>query len=219
MIHVKTFPLGPFQMNSHVVYNDTTHEAVLFDTGRDPEVVLDFLNAKALTLKLLLYTHAHLDHVEGHAAIRAQYPQLEAYIHPEEQFWIDGLAMQAAMFHMPQPQPPVIQRYIEDGEEFQLDGFEVKAYHTPGHTPGGICYFIPQGPILVAGDTIFYRSIGRTDFPKGDYDTLLQSITQKVLTLPPQTRIYSGHGPVTTVAEEQAENPFVQQYLAAQATR
>jgi len=215
MICVESFPLGPFQMNSHVVYDDQTREAVLFDTGRDPQPVLDFIQANGLDLKLLLYTHAHLDHVEGHAAIRAKYPQIPCYIHAEEQFWIDGLATQAQMFHMPEPAPPQITRFIDEGERFTLDAFEIEVFHTPGHTPGGICYFIPQGPVLMAGDTIFYGSIGRTDFPRGDYDTLMASITQKVLTRPDETRIYSGHGPVTTVSRERAENPFLQSYTAS----
>lgn len=214
MIRVETFPLGPFAMNSHVVYDDTTQEAVLFDTGRDPQPVLDFLKRKNLTLKLLLYTHAHIDHVEGAATVQAAYPEVPTYIHPEEQFWLEGLDMQASMFHLPKAQPPNITRFITDGERFGLDAFEITAHHTPGHTPGGVCYFMPQGPVLMAGDTIFSGSIGRTDFPRGDYDTLMASIINKVMPLPEDTQIYSGHGPVTTVGEEKRHNQFILAYQA-----
>lgn len=213
MLQVETFTLGMFQVHNYLLFDTDTREAVLIDTGKNPTAVLDSIERHQLDLKLLLYTHTHIDHVEGHALIREAYPDLPAWMHAEEQFWVNALAMQAEMFHMPTPSPPVITGFVEPGQVFELGNFSLEARFCPGHTPGGISYYVKEGPFVFTGDTIFYGSIGRTDFPRGDFDTLMDSIATQILTLPDDTTIYSGHGPVTTVGRERQTNPFILQHI------
>lgn len=215
MLKVQEFTLGMFQVHNYLLYDTDTREAVLIDTGKNPEDVLAFLDKNQLDMKLLLYTHTHIDHVEGHHTIREAFPDLPAWMHTEEQFWVDALPMQAEMFGMSVPEPPVITGYVEHGQVFKLTNMTLESRFCPGHTPGGISYYVPEGPFVFTGDTIFAGSIGRTDFPRGDFKTLMTSIETQILTLPDDTLIYSGHGPVTTVGEERQNNPFVLQYLTA----
>ncbi len=214
MLTVKCFTLGMFQVNNYLLYDDADRQAVLVDTGKDPYPVLDYIKAHQLDLKLLLYTHTHIDHVEGHEVIREAYPDLEAWMHPEEQFWVDALPMQAEMFRMDPPKTPVITGMVTPGQVFQVGAFTLEARFCPGHTPGGISYYVSQGPFLFTGDSIFAGTIGRTDFPKGDFETLMASIREQILTLPDETVVYPGHGPSTTVGEERRSNPYVLQYLS-----
>ncbi len=209
MLHVDIFTLGIFQVHSYLMYDDVTQEAVLIDTGKDPVEILDTLRRKNLDLKLLLYTHTHIDHIEGHQLIREAYPDLPAWVHAADQFWIDALPMQAQMFRMPVPEPPVITGYVEPGHVFSLSHCTIEARFCPGHTPGGVSYYVPEGPFLFTGDTLFAGAIGRTDFPRGDFNTLMHSISTQILTLPDETIVYSGHGPVTTIGNERAGNPYL----------
>lgn len=215
MLQVEMYTLGMFQVHNYLLFDTETKEAVLFDTGANPQEILQTIEEEGLDLKLLLYTHTHIDHVEGHEVIRKAYPDLPAYMHREEQFWVDALPMQAQMFHMTPPSPPVITGYVEPGQVFTLTNFTIEARFCPGHTPGGISYYVKEGPFVFTGDTIFAGSIGRTDFPRGDFETLMNAINTQILTLPDNTILYSGHGPVTTVGEERRSNPFVLQYLTS----
>jgi glyoxylase-like metal-dependent hydrolase (beta-lactamase superfamily II) len=215
MLKVKEFTLGMFQVHNYLLYDTDTRESVLFDTGKNPDDVLSFLSANELDLKILLYTHTHIDHVEGHSTIRAAYPDLPAWMHTEEQFWVDALDMQAQMFGMTTPEPPVITGFVEHGQTFELGNMTIESRFCPGHTPGGISYYVPEGPFVFTGDTIFAGAIGRTDFPRGNFTDLMHSIETQILTLPDDTLIYSGHGPVTTVGEERRSNPYVLQHLTA----
>lgn len=213
LLQVKMFTLGMFQVHNYLLFDTETKNTVLIDTGKDPHVIVDTLKQEGLHLKLILYTHTHIDHVEGHAVIREAYPDVPAWMHPEEQFWVDALPMQAGMFGMEPPKPPVITGFVQPGQRFEFAHFSLEARFCPGHTPGGITYYVPEGPFAFTGDTIFAGSIGRTDFPKGDFQALMNSIASQILTLPDETTIYSGHGPVTTVGKEREANPFVLQYL------
>jgi hydroxyacylglutathione hydrolase len=215
MLHVEMFTLGMFQVHNYLLYDSDTREAVLIDTGKDPYEILSAIEQEKLDLKLLLYTHTHIDHVEGHSVIREAYPDLPAWMHPEEQFWVDALPMQAQMFRMEPPKAPVITGLVQPGQVFTFQNFTLEARFCPGHTPGGISYYVKEGPYVFTGDTIFSGSIGRTDFPKGDFTALMEAIASQILTLPDNTILYSGHGPVTTVGEERRSNPFVLEYLNA----
>ncbi len=215
MLKVKSFTLGAFQVHNYLLYDTDTREAVLIDTGKDPEPILQAIATESLDLKLLLYTHTHIDHVEGHGTIRQAYPDLPAWMHPEEQFWVEALPMQAQMFQMPIPEPPVITGFVTPGQIFTLNHFTLEVRFCPGHTPGGISYYVKEGPFLFTGDTIFAGSIGRTDFPKGDFQELMDSIETQILTLPDETIVYPGHGPSTTIGQERMTNPFVLDYLAS----
>lgn len=211
MLQVKTFTLGMFAVHNYLLFDTETKTTVLIDTGKAPYPILDFIAENKLDLKLLLYTHTHIDHVEGNQVIRDAYPDLPAWMHAEEQFWVDALPMQAQMFGMDKPPIPMIPGRIEPGQVFDCGTFTLESRFCPGHTPGGMSFYVPKGPFLFSGDTIFAGSIGRTDFPKGDFETLIQSIKTQVLTLPDETIIYSGHGEETTVGIEKAQNPYILQ--------
>jgi glyoxylase-like metal-dependent hydrolase (beta-lactamase superfamily II) len=215
MLQTAVFTLGMFQVNNYVLFDPETREAVLIDTGKDPQVIVDFIREKQLDLKLILYTHTHIDHVEGHGDIRPAFSDVPAWMHPEEQFWVDALPQQAQMFQMDVPEPPKITGLVEPGQVFALTNFSLEARFCPGHTPGGISYYVAEGPYLFTGDSLFKGTIGRTDFPKGDFDTLMRSIETQLMTLPDETVVYPGHGPKTTVGAEKASNPFVLQYLGS----
>lgn len=213
MLHVETFTLGMFQVHNYLIYDDQTREAVLIDTGKDPRDMVEQIHHKQLDLKLLLYTHAHIDHIEGYWTIRDAFPDIPVWLHPEDLFWVNALPVQAQMFHMEVPKMPEITGYVNPPQVFELTNFSLEARFCPGHTPGGISYYVKEGPFVFTGDTIFAGSIGRTDFPKGDFQTLMHSIQTQILTLPDETRLYSGHGPETTVGQERVSNPFVLQYV------
>jgi hydroxyacylglutathione hydrolase len=212
MLNLKTYTLGLFQVHNYLLWDSESKEAVLIDTGNSPEAILTTIQQEGLDLKLLLYTHAHLDHIEGHGTIRAAYPDLPAWIYPEEQFWIEALPMQAQMFGMQTPEPPTITGFVQPGQKFTLSHFSLEARFCPGHTPGGISYYVPDGPFLFTGDTLFAGTIGRTDFPKGDYETLMQSIMTQILPLPDETILYPGHGEASTIGQERRSNPFILSY-------
>jgi hydroxyacylglutathione hydrolase len=209
MIHVETFTLGMFQVHTYVLWDDNTRQSVIIDAGLNPQPVLAFLQREGLSPQHLFLTHAHIDHVEGHAALTEALPGLRLYMHPEESFWLDNLALQANMFHMQAPAKPTVDVPVADGDSFAFDTFNVVARHAPGHAPGSICYHVPEAELMFVGDVIFAGSIGRTDFPKGDHATLLNAIDRVVLSLPDATRLYPGHGPSTTVGVERRSNPFL----------
>ena len=211
---VKTFTLGAFSVHNYVLYDTDTREAVLIDSGYNPQAILTFLTEHNLTLSLWLYTHTHVDHLEGHGSIREVFPDIPAYVHAEEQFWIDRLQLSAETYGLPTPKEPYGFVFIEPGHTFTLTNMTIESRFCPGHTPGGLSFYVPEGPFVFTGDSLFQNSIGRTDFPRGDYDTLMTSITQQLLTLPDDTVVYSGHGDETTIGDERRHNPFILSYLA-----
>jgi glyoxylase-like metal-dependent hydrolase (beta-lactamase superfamily II) len=219
MLVVKTYTLGMFQVHNYLLVDTDTREAVLIDTGKNPQAVLDTLAQEDLDLTLILYTHTHIDHVEGHHVIRQAYPDVPAWMHAEDQFWIDALPMQAEMFQMKPPPPPIITGFVTPGQVFELTNCTFEARFCPGHTPGGISYYVKEGPFVFTGDSLFAGSIGRTDFPRGDFDTLMDSINTQLLTLPDDTWVYSGHGPVTTIGDERRQNPYILNHLARSTSR
>lgn len=209
MLQVEMFTFGMFQVYNYLLYDTDTREAVMVDTGKDPYAMLEAIEAKQLDLKLLLYTHTHIDHIEGHSTVRDAYPDLPAWMHPEEEFWVKALPMQAQMFDMPVPEQPVITGFVQLGQIFGFTNFSLEARFCPGHTPGGISYYVKEGPFVFTGDTIFAGSIGRTDFPDGSFDDLRDAIHTKLFTLPDDTIVLPGHGPKTTIGREKRSNPFV----------
>ncbi|WP_461833783.1 MBL fold metallo-hydrolase [Desulfothermus sp.] len=207
MLKVSCFPLGPLQTNCYVVHNSV--EAIVIDPGGDPSVVLNFLKKNNLVLKFILNTHFHFDHILGNKDLQDA-TSVDILASNKDDFLLKAqVGGGGGMFGFPKV-PPFTYKNLEEGEVYWL-GETAYVYSTPGHTPGSLSFYFPESKALFSGDLIFQRSIGRTDFPGGSLEELLDSVRKKVFVLPGDTVIYSGHGPATTVHEEKLFNPFFQQ--------
>ena len=198
----------PFQSNCWILGCSETQIAVVIDPG-DEAAIYQTLEAYRLTVKYLIHTHGHLDHVSATAAIQ-QETGAPVLIHEEDQILLDNLELQGTMFGLAAPEPPTVDRYIREGDKIDWAGHTLSVIETPGHSPGGVCLNLEEEKILFAGDTLFQDSIGRTDLWGGDYEQLLYSIRDKLWQLDDDTIVCPGHGPRTTIGREKRENPFLQ---------
>ena len=206
---IQTIPVGPLQCNCSILLDEATGEALVIDPGDEPEKILQALEAMKARPVALLHTHAHFDHISGTRGVKEK-TGAAIRLHPADQPLYDALPDQAAMFGIPAGEPLPIDAPIADGETISFGGHSVTAIHTPGHTPGSTCYLLSgERPALFAGDTLFRRSIGRTDLWGGDTDTILDSIRTRLYSLDENTPVVCGHGPGTTIGEEKRANPFV----------
>ncbi len=204
---VRAITMGLFRVNSYVVWDEDSKEALLIDPGAEFEHIMHVVEIEKILPRFLLLTHAHFDHVEGVNALKKHY-SLPLVAHPEGQRMLDGLPEQAALFDLTWEQPiPRIDRFLSDGETITIGGEAFRVMYTPGHSICGVSY--AGDGIAFVGDLIFRDAVGRTDFKGGSSEALLNSIHSRIFTLPPHTRLLSGHGPETTVEREMAENPFV----------
>jgi hydroxyacylglutathione hydrolase len=205
---IQTLPVGPLQCNCSILVDPETREAVIIDPGDEPDRILAALAAHKARAVALLHTHGHFDHIGGTSVV-ARATQAPIRLHAADRFLYDGLSEQAAYFglSLPAPEPPG--EPLTDGERIPFGRFAVTALHTPGHTPGSTCFLLEgHDSRLFAGDTLFRRSIGRTDLRGGDTDQILASIRGKLFRLPEATPVVCGHGPGTTIGEERRLNPF-----------
>ncbi len=212
MMNVDKFEFNPFGENTYIIWDQTTLEAIVIDPGMSSEnenKQFDrFIQAKNLSLKAILLTHIHIDHTFGVDHLKTKY-DIPVLANQADEFLGQRRMEQAAMFHLPfQLSPLSIDRLIEEGEVMRLNNNTIYALHAPGHSPGSLLYYIPTAEILFSGDVLFQGSIGRTDLPGGNYGQLIASINTKIAELPPTTRVYPGHGPATTIAEELRSNPY-----------
>lgn len=211
MMLLETFPVGSFQCNCSILACGDTKEAVVVDPGGEHQRILEIVRHFDLTVKWIVHTHAHLDHIYETRDVKEQAGGTIA-LHKDDLFLYDGFAMQAAMFGW-QVRPVLpVEHWLADGETLGFGKRAAEVIHTPGHTPGSCCFRVDSddGALLLAGDTLFQRSIGRTDLPGGSFPTLKKSIQAKLYTLDPDTAVIPGHGPRTTVGDEARHNPFVQ---------
>lgn len=208
MIHT-VLPVGVlFQQNCAIVGDEETREVFIVDPGDEPGRIRDEVERLGVRVKGVLITHAHLDHVGAVAEIKEAYG-VEAWMHPGEQELYDHVGDQAEMFGLKRPRQAVIEHELRGGMTVEIGRYRLEVLDTPGHSPASVSFYIPQAQRVIAGDTLFRRSIGRTDLPGGDLSTLLRSIRKKLLTLPPDTEVYPGHGPETTIGDEAKHNPFL----------
>jgi len=208
LIH-EVLPVGFLQCNCHVVGDPETREAVVIDPGDEPDAILATLRRHNLTVKAILITHAHPDHVGGAAKLKAA-TGAPVWMHPDDRWLLENVAMQCAAFGFPAPPAVAMDAALKPGDDIRWGAnLRVQVLHTPGHTPGSSCLYLPDHKILFAGDTLFAGSIGRTDLWGGSYDAILRSIHAQLLPLDPETVVYPGHGPHTTLAEEKETNPFL----------
>jgi glyoxylase-like metal-dependent hydrolase (beta-lactamase superfamily II) len=210
LIEIRAVP--PFHKNGFVVACDRTREAVVIDPGDEVADLLDIVTRQKLSVKYILLTHAHIDHVTGVARAKDAVGA-PVYLHKDDKPLYDAVPQQAAMFGLAVPRLVAIDHFYDARQPLTFGDFDVKVHHTPGHCPGGVCLAIgPAGEAgrdLFVGDTLFAGSIGRTDLPGGDYETLMHSIKRVLFALGDDATVYPGHGPTTTIGRERTTNPFL----------
>lgn len=205
----RVIPVTPFEQNCTLLWCTETHKAAVVDPGGDLDRIRAAAKAEGVTLEKILLTHAHIDHAGGTAELAKSEGLPIEGPHKEDNFWIQGLAMQAQMFGFPAPEVFTPNRWLEDGDTVTVGNETLEVLHTPGHTPGHVVFFHRGSRLAQVGDVLFNGSIGRTDFPKGDYNTLIHSIREKLFPLGDDVSFICGHGPMSTFGQERATNPFV----------
>ncbi len=209
MLQYLTIPVTAFQQNCSLVWDDTTKQAAVIDPGGDLDTLLEEVDRLGLKLEQIWLTHAHIDHAGGTAELAAQLTLPIIGPHPGDQFWIDGLPQQGAMFGFPHSDAFTPTRWLHDGDTVELAGQVLNVRHCPGHTPGHVVFHSPQMKRAFVGDVLFAGGIGRTDFPQGDHATLIASITQRLWPMGDDTVFIPGHGPESTFGRERKTNPYV----------
>jgi len=211
MITVKSFEFSPIQENTYVLYNEFNN-AIIIDPGcyfdDEKETLAGFIDKMGLTPKMLLNTHCHLDHVFGNKFVADKYG-LTLRIHEGEKKVLEFAPASGLMYNLPFDNYTGEIDFIKEGEAITLDNDRFKALLTPGHSPASLSFYNEKDGFVISGDVLFKQSIGRTDLPGGDYDTLIESIRTHLLVLPDDTKVYSGHGPVTSIGAEKRNNPFL----------
>ena len=214
MLSIKAFTFNPVQENTYILYNEN-RQCCIIDPGcyfdQERASLKEFIENSGLTPVLLLNTHCHLDHVFGNKFVHESW-NLTLHIHEKEKIVLDTAPIGGKTWQLPfdNYEGPVIM--IKEGETIMIGEDELEIRFTPGHSPGSVCFYHEAGGFVIGGDVLFNGSIGRTDLPGGDYATLINSIQTQLFTLPDDTRVYSGHGPMTTIGFEKMNNPFVKLY-------
>ena len=207
MIH-EIFPVGPLQCNCSVIGDETTREALVIDPGDDIDDVLVLIRKHNLTVKQIVVTHAHIDHVGGAMKLRAA-TGAPILLNQNDQPLLKMLDVQATWIGVEDPGKVEIDHSIAQGDTVRAGSLTANVIHTPGHTEGSVCLYFPAEKKLIAGDTLFAGSIGRTDLPGGSMRKIINSLHEKVLTLPDETVVIPGHGALTTIGDERESNPFL----------
>ncbi len=207
MIH-ETLPVGMLGCNCSVIGDEMSREAIVIDPGDDVSKIVNILEQHRLTVKTIVITHAHIDHIGGAEKLRAL-TGAPVYMHEADKMLSDQLEVQAAWLGMEAPKDPGIDQAAHEGDIIRAGSIEAHVLHTPGHTPGSISLYLPLECRVIAGDTLFQGSIGRTDLPGGDTAQISRSIRGKLYTLPEETIVFPGHGGITSIGKEKKHNPFV----------
>lgn len=211
MLQVHSFEFSPIAENTYVLYNDYGN-CIIIDPGcyypAEKEELFAWIESRSLTPKLLLNTHCHLDHVFGNKAVAEKYG-LTLHLSSREKPLLEHAPVSGLMYNLPFDNYSGNLTFIETWPKISLDEDELEIRHTPGHSPGSLSFYHEAGKFVISGDALFQRSIGRTDLPGGDFDLLIRSIREQLLSLPAETVVYSGHGPATTIGEEARLNPFL----------
>jgi hydroxyacylglutathione hydrolase len=211
MLKIKSFVFSPIQENTYLLYNEFNN-CIIIDPGcyfdAEKEQLTQLIKQSGLLPKMLLNTHCHLDHVFGNKYVAETYT-LTPQIHPNEKVVLEFAPTSGLMYNLPFDNYTGDFIFLKEGDTILLDKDELTVIEAPGHSPGHICFYCKAQNFLIGGDVLFNRSIGRTDLPGGNHEQLIKNIKEKLLVLPDETVVYSGHGPATTVGEERRENPYL----------
>ena len=211
MLKIKSFVFSPIQENTYLLYNEF-NDCLIIDPGcyfsEEKDELKDFIIQSSLLPRMLLNTHCHLDHVFGNKFV-AETWGLTLQLHEKEKKLLDYAPTSGLMYNMPFDNYKGEYIYLKEGDIVKLGEDELKVIEAPGHSPGHICFYCAKQNFIISGDVLFNRSIGRTDLPGGNHETLLKNIREKLFVLPDETVVYSGHGPETTIGEEKKYNPFL----------
>lgn len=219
-MRVERFVLTPYQQNTRLLICEEARAAVCVDPGAQSDEIVSYIRDNDVTLQAITLTHGHLDHVGGVTALHKVFPDAEIILHKEDEYLYYGLPEQPLKLGLPKSQmealgfvydpPPQLTRNWDDGEVYQFGNIRMGILHCPGHTPGHVVFAAEKDRKVFVGDCLFAGAIGRTDFPRGNYEQLIDSIKRKILPLGDDFVVYSGHGPETTVGQERRFNPFLQ---------
>ncbi|WP_286237108.1 MBL fold metallo-hydrolase [Neptuniibacter halophilus] len=205
----RIIPVTPFQQNCSLICCEKTNKAAVVDPGGDLDKILSVVAEEGVELEKILLTHAHIDHAGGTSELAERQGLPIEGPHKGDQFWIDGLAQQSQMFNFPPCEVFTPGRWLEDGDKVVVGETELAVIHCPGHTPGHVVFYNPEDQVALVGDVLFNGSIGRTDFPQGNHQELIDSIKNKLFPLGPDVEFIPGHGPGSTFGQEMQSNPYV----------
>ena len=209
MLQVKIVPVTAFAQNCSIVWDSESKEAVLIDAGGEPEKLQKEVQELGLIVKALWLTHGHLDHAGAVGALTKLWNVPVIGPHKEDAFWLDMIQDVSARYGFPIPEPVVGNQWLEGGEVLELGNETFEVRFAPGHTPGHVIFYNENNGVLWTGDVLFKESIGRTDFPRGNHQQLIDSIHRECFSLPDETQFISGHGPISTIGHEKKYNPFI----------
>jgi len=202
-------PVTPYEQNCSLIICEETKIAAIVDPGGDPKNILNIVEKQGVKVDKIILTHGHLDHVGGTQAVASKLNVPVIGPEKEDLFWLEQLEAQSQLFGFPTTASFSPTRWLEEGEVLEVGKIKLKVLHIPGHTPGHIALYDQQSKQVIVGDILFSGGIGRFDFPRGNRSLLISGIKEKLLTLPPETKVYPGHGPTTTIGKEKASNPFI----------
>jgi len=203
---VETLVVGPLYSNCYIIWDESSKNGAIIDPGDDAEIILETIKKLGIKIKYILATHGHFDHIGAVSKIITKL-DVEFLAHKNDLFFIEDCEKAARRWGIIIKQPPNPDRFIEEGDKIDIGKYTLKVITTPGHSPGGVSFI--HDNMVFCGDTLFQGSIGRTDFRKGSLEELTKSIKNRLYTLPDNTIVYSGHGPITTIGEEKKHNNFV----------
>ena len=208
VLQIKLLPLGPLQTNCYLAACDQTKLASVVDPAWDAHAIQKAADDEGWQIASILLTHCHFDHVGGLAELKTG-TEAPIYVHADAVPMLKKAAAAAGLFGLQMKTPPAPDQLINEGDTIQVGNVAFDVLYTPGHAPGHVCFYSAQYQVVFDGDVLFQQGIGRTDFEGGDFDTLIRSIREKLLTMPDGTRVFSGHGPMTTIGDERRTNPWL----------
>ena len=203
---IKTIVVGPLDVNCYIFGCEDTKVAAIIDPGDNADEIIKVIDKEGLKPEFIINTHAHFDHIGGVKAIQEHF-KIDFLLHKEDSFLIENASEQATVFGLSPIPKPDVNKFVNNGDKISLGDKIINVIHTPGHSPGGVCYYVDNN--IFVGDTMFAGSIGRTDLPGGSYETLINSIKERLFPLGDSTIVYPGHGPSTTIKNEREHNPFL----------